>query len=87
MSEPQPTTTQGAAPGWYPVDAQTVRYWDGHQWGDVTAPTWRPPQRDSARRAVVIFVIIVAIMVGLAIANAAVNGTDEQKSCDAFSQC
>ena len=85
MSEAQPTTQ--AAPGWYPVDANTVRYWDGQSWSEVTAPVWRPPVKDSARRAITVFVIIVVVLVGLALAGAAVNDTGDQGKCDAYSSC
>ncbi|MDY7105776.1 MAG: DUF4870 domain-containing protein [Actinomycetota bacterium] len=29
---------QAATPGWYPVDAQHQRYWDGNTWTDHVAP-------------------------------------------------
>jgi hypothetical protein len=86
MTESVPATSQAPA-GWYPVDAATVRYWDGQNWTNVTAPKWTPPAKASARRAVTIFVIIVAVLVALAIAGAVVNGTDAAGTCDAYSNC
>lgn len=32
-----PTSPQ-AAPGWYPVDGATQRYWDGYEWTNDRAP-------------------------------------------------
>ena len=37
MADPSP------APGWYPVDATTQRYWDGARWTDHTAPIAAAP--------------------------------------------
>jgi len=34
---PQPAAPQ-AAPGWYPVDGATQRYWDGYEWTNNIAP-------------------------------------------------
>lgn len=33
-----------AAPGWYPDNAGTLRYWDGMQWTEHTAPELRQPE-------------------------------------------
>src|SRR4029079_3809521 len=30
-------TPTGHPPGWYPVDAQSLRYWDGNAWSEWTA--------------------------------------------------
>lgn len=34
MSDSTPAP-QTAAPGWYPIDAATQRYWDGAAWGEA----------------------------------------------------
>ena len=34
---PMGDTPTGHAPGWYPIDAQTLRYWDGNAWSDWNA--------------------------------------------------
>jgi len=34
---PMGETPTGHPPGWYPIDAQTLRYWDGNAWSDWSA--------------------------------------------------
>ncbi len=34
---PVGATPTGHPPGWYPLDAQTLRYWDGNAWSEWTA--------------------------------------------------
>ena len=36
--EPGDPTSSQAAPGWYPVDDTSQRYWDGYEWTDNLAP-------------------------------------------------
>ena len=31
-------SSTGAAPGWYPVDQWSQRYWDGYEWTNHVAP-------------------------------------------------
>jgi len=33
-----PSDAGAAAPGWYPVDGQSQRYWDGFEWTNHVAP-------------------------------------------------
>ena len=35
---PDPHQTNRAAPGWYPVDHLSQRYWDGYEWTPHVAP-------------------------------------------------
>jgi len=37
-----------AAPGWYPVDAYSQRYWDGYEWTANTAPLYPQAGRQLA---------------------------------------
>lgn len=36
------STEPGAPAGWYPVDSQVERWWDGHQWGEQFRPIAQP---------------------------------------------
>ena len=35
---PDPSVGSNAAPGWYPVDHLSQRYWDGYEWTNHVAP-------------------------------------------------
>lgn len=38
-----------AAPGWYPDDSGTIRYWDGGQWTEHTQPAAAPAVPDAVQ--------------------------------------
>lgn len=63
-NHPNPSSSDPhAAPGWYPVDSVTQRYWDGAAWTEHTAPlTGAPPisvTNDERTFAVLIHVVSI----------------------------
>lgn len=43
------STQRGAPPGWYRVDSQVERWWDGYRWGEQFRPVAQQPQSQPTR--------------------------------------
>jgi hypothetical protein len=53
------------APGWYPVDATTQRYWDGTRWTEHVAPLAPPPSQPGLPTWAKIVLGLVAVALAL----------------------
>lgn len=59
-----PTGDPHAAPGWYPVDGTTQRYWDGRAWTNHVAPLAASSEPGNDERSMALLIHLLSLVSG-----------------------